>query len=84
MLAQKSQLGNAELLWNLERQIVQRTLGRVRDLHVETQDDRVIVRGFTPSYFMKQLAIQAALEVLDREQRPRELDMQLDVLPRNP
>ena len=67
MLAQKKQLANAELLWNLERQIVQRTLGRVRDLHVETQDNRVVVRGFTPSYFVKQLAIQASLEVLDLE-----------------
>ena len=41
-----------------------------------------VVRGFTPSYFMKQLAIQAALEVLDLEQTPRELDIQLDVMPR--
>ncbi len=82
MLAQKNQLANAELLWNLERQIVQRTLGRVRDLQLETKDNRVVVRGFTPSYFMKQLAIQAALEVLDLEQTPRELDIQLDVMPR--
>jgi len=83
MLAQKKQLANAELLWNLERQIVQRTLGRVRDLHVETQDNRVVVRGFTPSYFVKQLAIQASLEVLDLEHTPRELDIQLDVLTRD-
>ena len=70
-----------DLLWALEREIVRRTLGRVRSLQVERQDNRIIIRGFTLSYFIKQMSIQAALDVLgDAIGRKLELDVQLVVL----
>jgi|GEM_PF-5143866 len=83
MFARKNQLAHAELLWNVEKQISQRTLGQVHNLQIEARDNRVVVRGCTPSYFVKQLAIHAAMEVLERKQAPLELDMQLRVLSRD-
>jgi hypothetical protein len=58
-------LDGAELEQVVERQIVQRTWGRIHRLAVEVRDDRLIVHGCTASYYAKQLALQAALEVLD-------------------
>jgi hypothetical protein len=82
MFARKNQPAHTELLWNVEKQISQRTLGQVHNLQIEARDNRVVVRGCTPSYFVKQLAIHAALEVLEK-QAPLELDMQLRVLSRD-
>ena len=48
----------------IKRQIVQRTWGRIQMLEVEVTDDRVVVRGCVPCYYLKQLAIQGALDVL--------------------
>jgi hypothetical protein len=47
---------------SLERHIMERTWGRVDHLAVEVTDERVRVRGWTRSYYIKQLAIQACLE----------------------
>ena len=74
-------MADDELLPGLERQIVQRTMGRVRRLKLEVRGNCVVIQGFTSSYFVKQLAIEAALEVL----RPAlgeqlELDVQLSVI----
>jgi hypothetical protein len=59
----------AELLQALEqaieRRIVQRTWGRVRALEVEMIDNRVIVRGRAPSYYIQQLALQGVLDVIE-------------------
>ena len=51
-----------ELDEDLERRIVQRTWGRIHQLHVERQGDQVIVRGYSPSYYIKQLALLAVQE----------------------
>jgi hypothetical protein len=81
MFSEISEQAGEELLWALEREIVQRTLGRVRSLQVERKDNRIIIRGFTSSYFIKQMTIQAALDVLgDAIGRKLELDVQLVVL----
>jgi hypothetical protein len=48
----------------VEQQIQERTHGRVGDLHVEARDGRVVVRGRTRTYYLKQFAQVAALEVL--------------------
>ena len=45
----------------LERVII-RTSRRVRDLRVEVRPDRVVLRGRTSSYHVKQLALQGAME----------------------
>ena len=49
----------------LECAIARRTGNRVRDLHVEACDGRVIVRGYTESYHVKQLALAAVMETIE-------------------
>lgn len=46
----------------IERRIAERTWGRIRDLRVEVTAERIVVRGWTSTYYVKQLAIQALLE----------------------
>jgi len=56
--------------------IGQRTSGRLRRLRVEASAERVVVRGATSSYYIKQLALQAALEVTRSANGPQvELDI---------
>jgi hypothetical protein len=45
------------------RQIQQRTWGRIRRLRVEWKDSRVVVQGCAPSYYVKQLALQAVRDL---------------------
>ena len=52
-----------ELEEDLERRIIQRTWGQIHRLQVERQDGEVIVRGYSPSYYVKQLALSAVQEV---------------------
>ena len=48
----------------LTRRIRQRTNGRIQLLEVEVKGDTVIVRGRSPSYYIKQLALRGVLDVL--------------------
>jgi osmotically-inducible protein OsmY len=48
----------------LERRIAARTRRQVRDLRVEVQGGRVVLRGRASCYYLKQLAQQGAREVL--------------------
>jgi hypothetical protein len=48
----------------IEQLIGQRTFGRVRQLRVARGQGRLIVKGCCPTYYVKQLAIVTALEVL--------------------
>jgi hypothetical protein len=48
-----------------ERHISERTWRRVHRLACEVDGDRVVVRGCAPSYYVKQLAIQAVREVVE-------------------
>jgi hypothetical protein len=50
----------------IERQIMRRAWGRIRELEVEVKDSLIIIRGFAPSYFLKQLALQGVLDLIDR------------------
>jgi hypothetical protein len=62
----------------VERQISQRTWGRIHRLAVEVIDGRLIVHGCASSYYAKQLALQAALEVLgSTDAKCVELDIQV-------
>jgi hypothetical protein len=54
----------AELKQPIERHIRQRTSQRIDQLHVQVDGNRVIVHGQASCYYVKQLAIQAALEAL--------------------
>jgi len=64
----------------IERLIRQRTWGRVAQLQVQRVDERIIVRGYTSSYYVKQLAIQAALEALGGVNSPH-LEVDIEVGP---
>lgn len=44
---------------HLERRIDQQTARRVRWLYVARSGEEVVVRGVAPSYYVKQLALQA-------------------------
>jgi len=58
-------LHEAELSRALEREIVQRTWGRIHRLRVERVNERWIVQGWTSSYYVKQLAWLAVHDVLE-------------------
>jgi len=68
----------AEQTDRLACSITRRTGGRVRNLHVEAVDGRVIVRGRCDSYHVRQLALAAVLEAF--ETSPSQSDrMELDL-----
>ncbi len=48
----------------VRRRIVQRTWGRLRHLQVEVDARHVVVRGSSPTYYLKQLALAAVQEAL--------------------
>jgi len=48
----------------IRARISQNTGGRIRALEVELIEDRVVIRGVTTSYYLKQLALQAVLEAV--------------------
>jgi hypothetical protein len=68
----------ADLTQAVERQIVQRTWGRIHRLAVELADDRVIVHGLTSTYYTKQLALQAALDAIGSS-GATEVDLDIEV-----
>ena len=48
----------------IEQQIVQRTAGGIHDLQVAVAGDRLLVRGNTTTYYLRQLALLAVEQVL--------------------
>ncbi|CAN5908445.1 hypothetical protein BH23PLA1_BH23PLA1_11140 [soil metagenome] len=56
--------GTNSLIDQVQHSIEQTTHGQIRDLSVEEVQGRVVVCGQAPSYHAKQLAFQAALELL--------------------
>jgi len=63
---------------SIEQQIARSTMGRLRRLSVEVTPERVVVHGFTSSYYVKQLALHGVQEVLrSAEPRPVELDIEV-------
>jgi len=53
-----------ELRDNLERHVLDRTGRRIRDLSFELHPERIILRGSTQSYYVKQLAQHGVRDVL--------------------
>ncbi len=65
--------------------ILHRTNGRVQTLEVEVIGNRVIIRGITTSYHLKQLAIQSVIDVISANPGVTiEIDMQVSVVARLP
>jgi hypothetical protein len=54
---------SAELEQRIKNGILQRTGRGVRELKVDLVGDQVVVRGSTTCYYLKQIALQAVLEV---------------------
>jgi len=48
----------------IENRVRKSTYGRIRNLRVEEEQGRVVVRGHVPSHHTKQLALHGALELL--------------------
>ncbi|MBI1902527.1 MAG: hypothetical protein HYS13_15610 [Planctomycetia bacterium] len=61
----ESPRGGLSFAETIERQIVERTSGRIRGLRVELSDGCLIVHGFASSYYIKQLALHAAREMIN-------------------
>jgi hypothetical protein len=82
MLAETSpELERMELEGIIERQIAQRTWGRVRQLRVDVTPDRIVVHGYTSSYYVKQMALEGVLDVLrSGNAMPVELDVEVGTL----
>jgi hypothetical protein len=59
----------------VRRCIAQRTWGRLRQLHIEVDARRVLVRGSSPTYYLTQLALAAVQEVFPT--MPVELDIRV-------
>lgn len=49
-------------LRDLEQRINSKTLGRIRELQVESTGDSILLHGTTTTYYSKQLATQIILE----------------------
>ena len=64
----------------LECLIARRTGGRLWDLHVETVDGRIIVRGCAESHHVKQLALAAVLDAFESsESEPIAVELEIEV-----
>ena len=62
----------------IERQVMQRTWGRIQALEVKVSHDLVIVRGRAPSYYVEQLALQGVLDLIESASTMRiELNIQV-------
>ena len=68
----------------IERQIMQRTWGRIQALEVKVSHNRVAVRGRAPSYYVEQLALQGVLDVIGSADAMRiDLDIQVSSYPKS-
>jgi hypothetical protein len=63
---------------DVRQKILERTWGRIHALKVEADSDRIVISGHTPCYYVKQLAIHAALDVIGPDER-RRVEMDLEV-----
>jgi hypothetical protein len=62
----------------VEAQVLKRTGGRIKMLQTEVTPSRVVVRGVTPCYYLKQLALQGALDVIGSLRKMRvQLEIQV-------
>jgi hypothetical protein len=68
----------------IERQVIQRTWGRILVLEVKVSHNLVVVRGRAPSYYIEQLALQGVLDVIESAGAMRiELNIQVDSFPKS-
>jgi hypothetical protein len=69
----------------IERQIMQRTWGRIQALEVKVAPNLVVVHGRAPSYYVEQLALQGVLDLVESSGTIRiELNIQVGNPPKSP
>ena len=69
----------------IKDRIVNRTGGRIRVLAIELSNRELFVRGNAPCYYVKQLALQGVLDVLDSDHQSKlECNFQIVVHPPSP
>jgi hypothetical protein len=69
----------------VKHRIVDRTGGRIRALAIDLTDRELVVRGTAPCYYVKQLALQGVLEVLQSDQETKvRFNFQVVVCPPGP
>lgn len=72
-----------ELKEVVKLKVIDRTGGQIRAVEIELTDAELVVRGIAPSYYVKQLALHAALDVLHSACEPAvALRLEVDVVPR--
>jgi hypothetical protein len=70
------QVGTAEWRDSIAKRIHSRTWGRIDRLQVESTANRIVIHGAAQSYYDKQLAIQAVLDLLGGA---TEMEFSLDI-----
>lgn len=60
----------------IEMLLRRKLTGRIRELHVDVVDDGLVLQGFAPTYYAKQLAQHAAMEVSGLPIRANEIKVQ--------
>jgi len=70
---------DADWQHELRRKIAARTHGHVLGLDIEVVDGRLVVHGRSRSYYGKQLACAAALELMKTLDSPRFTEVELDI-----
>lgn len=68
----------AGLAKRIERQIVLGTWGRVHNLQVEMTNGRLRIGGRTPSHYVKQLVLQAVIDVIGADS-PIPVEFEIEV-----
>jgi hypothetical protein len=63
---------------DVRQKILERTWGRIHALKVDADTNKIVISGHAPSYYVKQLAIHAALEVIGPDER-RRVELHLEV-----
>lgn len=66
-----------EMEASVERRIRQRTSGRVQRLPVAVSDGHLLVQGETTTYYVKQLALEAAREASKQSNMPLRIDIRV-------
>jgi hypothetical protein len=78
---QDGMLRSAECEETIKNRIVERTGGRIRLLRVEVIGNRVVIGGSAPSFYLKQLALRGARDVLGSAANRIELNVEVSGSP---
>jgi hypothetical protein len=74
----ESKVCASDLEADVRQKILERTWGRIHALKVEADSNRIVISGCAPCYYVKQLAIHAALDAIGPDER-RRVELHLEV-----